>query len=182
MHAVTTCPNGVTALEMLRDKNQHFDLVLSDVYMPGEWQYTKLGDRMTFQGTQSSGMTLLSDLADVDGFKLLELIGLELDVPVISKQLQSPVHYPLIKALSIHRVTSVAVMSSNGETSVVLRGVTHGAVDFLIKPVRIRELRNVWQHVVRRKRDQVCPVPVPSLVIQLHFSGNLADPGMHYLH
>lgn len=48
-----------------------------------------------------------------------------------------------------------AVMSSNGETNVVLRGVTHGAVDFLIKPVRIEELRNVWQHVVRRKRDQV---------------------------
>lgn len=33
--AVTTCPNGVTALERLRDKNQHYDLVLSDVYMPG---------------------------------------------------------------------------------------------------------------------------------------------------
>ena len=49
----------------------------------------------------------------------------------------------------------LAVMSSNGETNVVLRGVTHGAVDFLIKPVRIEELRNVWQHVVRRKRDQV---------------------------
>lgn len=48
-----------------------------------------------------------------------------------------------------------AVMSSNGETNVVLRGVTHGAVDFLIKPVRVEELRNVWQHVVRRKRDQV---------------------------
>ena len=56
----------------------------------------------------------------------------------------------LSKLNSLH-----AVMSSNGETSVVLRGVTHGAVDFLIKPVRIEELRNVWQHVVRRKRDQV---------------------------
>jgi two-component response regulator (ARR-B family) len=42
-------------------------------------------------------------------------------------------------------------MSSNGDTNVVLRGVTHGAVDFLIKPVRIEELRNVWQHVVRRR-------------------------------
>jgi two-component response regulator (ARR-B family) len=49
-------------------------------------------------------------------------------------------------------------MSSNGETNVVLRGVTHGAVDFLIKPVRVEELRNVWQHVVRRKRDQVMDV------------------------
>lgn len=46
-------------------------------------------------------------------------------------------------------------MSSNGNTDVVLRGVTHGAVDFLIKPVRLEELRNAWQHVVRRKREQV---------------------------
>ena len=44
-------------------------------------------------------------------------------------------------------------MSANGETSVVLRGITHGAVDYLLKPVRIEELRNNWQHVVRRRRD-----------------------------
>lgn len=42
------------------------------------------------------------------------------------------------------------VMSSNGDTNVVFRGVTHGAVDFLIKPVRVEELRNLWQHVVRK--------------------------------
>ena len=52
-----------------------------------------------------------------------------------------------------------AVMSSNGETNVVLRGVTHGAVDFLIKPVRIEELRNAWQHVVRRRRESVSLLP-----------------------
>ncbi|KAK9802974.1 hypothetical protein WJX73_002283 [Symbiochloris irregularis] len=98
-YLVTTCTNGKDALAKLRDPRAGFDLVLSDVYMP-----------------------------DMDGFKLLEHVGLELDLPVI-------------------------MMSSNGETSVVLRGVTHGAVDFLIKPVRIEELRNVWQHVVRRKRS-----------------------------
>lgn len=98
-YLVSTCTNGKDALLMLRDPAICYDLVLSDVYMP-----------------------------DMDGFRLLEQIGLEMDLPVI-------------------------MMSSNGETRLVLRGVTHGAVDFLIKPVRIEELRNVWQHVVRRKRS-----------------------------
>lgn len=43
----------------------------------------------------------------------------------------------------------------------VLRGVTHGAVDFLIKPVRLEELRNAWQHVVRRKRERVRLQQIP---------------------
>jgi DNA-binding response OmpR family regulator len=44
-------------------------------------------------------------------------------------------------------------MSANCATDVVLRGIIHGAVDYLLKPVRIEELRNIWQHVVRKKRD-----------------------------
>lgn len=42
-------------------------------------------------------------------------------------------------------------MSVNGETKSVMKGITHGACDYLLKPVRIEELRNIWQHVVRRK-------------------------------
>lgn len=49
----------------------------------------------------------------------------------------------------------VTVMSTSATTDVVFQGVTHGAVDFLIKPVRLEELRNIWQHVVRRKKDLV---------------------------
>lgn len=44
-----------------------------------------------------------------------------------------------------------AVLSVNGETKTVMKGITHGACDYLLKPVRIEELRNIWQHVVRRK-------------------------------
>jgi two-component response regulator ARR-B family len=43
------------------------------------------------------------------------------------------------------------VLSVNGETKTVMKGITHGACDYLLKPVRIEELRNIWQHVVRRK-------------------------------
>jgi len=70
---------------------------------------------------------VLSDvhMPDMDGFKLLEIIQFELALPVL-------------------------MMSANSDSSVVLRGIIHGAVDYLLKPVRIEELRNIWQHVVRR--------------------------------
>ncbi|GFY93560.1 response regulator 12 [Actinidia rufa] len=64
---------------------------------------------------------------DMDGFKLLELVGLEMDLPVI-------------------------MLSANSDTKLVMKGITHGACDYLVKPVRIEELRNIWQHVLRRKK------------------------------
>lgn len=55
--AVTTTSQARAALNMLRENRNRFDLIISDVHMP-----------------------------DMDGFKLLELVGLEMDLPVISKQ------------------------------------------------------------------------------------------------
>ncbi|XP_044463961.1 two-component response regulator ARR12-like isoform X3 [Mangifera indica] len=95
---VTTTSQAVTALKMLRDNRNKFDLVISDVHMP-----------------------------DMDGFKLLELVGLEMDLPVI-------------------------MLSGNGDPKLVMKGITHGACDYLLKPVRIEELKNIWQHVIRRKK------------------------------
>ncbi|KAL4334681.1 hypothetical protein GQ457_07G044070 [Hibiscus cannabinus] len=95
---VTTTSHAITALKLLRDSKNEFDLVISDVHMP-----------------------------DMDGFKLLELVGLEMDLPVI-------------------------MLSANGDTKLVMKGITHGACDYLLKPVRIEELRNIWQHVIRRKK------------------------------
>ncbi|KQK11088.1 two-component response regulator ORR26 isoform X1 [Brachypodium distachyon] len=100
-YEVTTCGLARVALEILRERKSKFDIVISDVNMP-----------------------------DMDGFKLLEHIGLEMDLPVI-------------------------MMSIDGETSRVMKGVQHGACDYLLKPVRMKELRNIWQHVYRKRMHEV---------------------------
>lgn len=45
-------------------------------------------------------------------------------------------------------------MSVDGETSRVMKGVQHGACDYLLKPIRMKELRNIWQHVLRKRMHE----------------------------
>ena len=54
-NSVTKCNRAEMALSLLRKNKHGFDIVISDVHMP-----------------------------DMDGFKLLEHVGLEMDLPVIS--------------------------------------------------------------------------------------------------
>ena len=42
-------------------------------------------------------------------------------------------------------------MSIDGEVDRVMKGVQHGACDYLLKPIRMEELQNIWQHVIRKK-------------------------------
>ncbi|KAJ6795477.1 two-component response regulator ORR21 isoform X1 [Iris pallida] len=98
-YRVTKCCQATVALSLLRERRSNYDVVISDVHMP-----------------------------DMDGFKLLELVGLEMDLPVI-------------------------MMSVDGSTDAVMRGIKHGACDYLIKPVRMEELKNIWQHVIRKKSN-----------------------------
>ncbi|XP_076904486.1 two-component response regulator ARR2-like isoform X1 [Bidens hawaiensis] len=99
-YEVTICNRAEIGLSLLRENKSGYDVVLSDVHMP-----------------------------DMNGFKLLECIGLEMDLPVI-------------------------MMSADDSSNVVMKGVTHGACDYLIKPVRFEALRNIWQHVVRRRKNE----------------------------
>lgn len=46
----------------------------------------------------------------------------------------------------------VVVLSAYSDTKLVMKGISHGACDYLLKPVRIEELKNIWQHVIRKKK------------------------------
>ncbi|KEH35772.1 putative response regulator and transcription factor RR-A-type family [Medicago truncatula] len=97
---VTTTSQAKTALTMLRENKDKFDLVIADVHLP-----------------------------DMDGLKLLELVELETDLPV------------------------VVMLSESSDNELVMKAVFHGASDFLVKPVRLQELKTIWQHVIRKKKD-----------------------------
>nr|QSD99546.1 MYB family transcription factor [Melilotus albus] len=121
---VTTTTRSVKALEMLREKRNMFDLVISDVNMP-----------------------------EMDGFKLLEQVGLEMDLPFI-------------------------MLSGNDDRKRVMKGVMKGACDYLVKPIRIEDLKNIWQHVVRKKiesKDQNKDIITDGVCSQDTSSENIAN-------
>lgn len=58
----------------------------------------------------------------------------------------------LVKIMSseAHRDIPVIMMSSHDSLDMVFKCLLKGAKDFLVKPLRKNELRNLWQHVWRR--------------------------------
>lgn len=76
----------------------------------------------------------------------IDLILTELDLPSISG-------YALLTLIMEHdgcKNIPVVVMSSQDSISMVLKCMLKGAADFLVKPVRRNELKNLWRHVWRK--------------------------------
>ncbi|KAJ8631143.1 hypothetical protein MRB53_024466 [Persea americana] len=100
-YEVTTCDHPATALSILRERRGCYDVVLTDVYMP-----------------------------DINGFELLEIVGLEMDLPVV-------------------------MMSANCDVSVAMSGIKHGACYYLMKPISMGEVKNIWQHIIRKHKEDM---------------------------
>ncbi|KAL2941359.1 Two-component response regulator ORR21 [Bienertia sinuspersici] len=69
-------------------------------------------------------LTNVYDKGQINGFKLLEA-GIEYDIPVI-------------------------MISASEDVEIIKKGVDHGARDYLVKPVYLPEIKNIWQHVFRK--------------------------------
>ncbi|RDX94314.1 Two-component response regulator-like PRR95 [Mucuna pruriens] len=77
----------------------------------------------------------------------VDLILTEVDLPSISG-------YPLLTLIMEHEICKnipVIMMSSQDSISTVYKCMLRGAADYLVKPIRKNELRNLWQHVWRRQ-------------------------------
>lgn len=62
-----------------------------------------------------------------------------------------------------------------------MKGVQHGACDYLLKPIRMKELRNIWQHVFRKKIHEVRDIESFESIEDIQFMRNgsdLSDDGL----
>ncbi|KAI9110702.1 hypothetical protein K1719_018140 [Acacia pycnantha] len=77
----------------------------------------------------------------------VDLILTEVDLPSISG-------YSLLTLITEHEVCKnipVIMMSKQDSINTVYKCMLRGAADYLVKPLRKNELRNLWQHVWRRQ-------------------------------
>lgn len=77
----------------------------------------------------------------------IDLVLTEVELPLMSGFL-------LLSTIMEHDACKnipVIMMSSNDSVSMVFKCMLKGAADFLVKPIRKNELRNLWQHVWRKQ-------------------------------
>ncbi|CAA7410793.1 unnamed protein product [Spirodela intermedia] len=83
----------------------------------------------------------------------IDLVLTEVELPNVSG-------YGLLSMIMEHdnsKNIPVIMMSSYDSMSMVFKCMLKGAADFLVKPIRKNELRNLWQHVWRRQSSNGGP-------------------------
>ncbi|XP_037435531.1 two-component response regulator-like PRR95 [Triticum dicoccoides] len=92
-----------------------------------------------------------------DGVKAWELLkekSFKIDLVLTEVELPLMSGFLLLSTIMEHDACKnipVIMMSSNDAVSMVFKCMLKGAADFLVKPIRKNELRNLWQHVWRKQ-------------------------------
>ncbi|GJM84984.1 hypothetical protein PR202_ga00706 [Eleusine coracana subsp. coracana] len=47
------------------------------------------------------------------------------------------------------------LLSANEEMETMMKGIKHGACDYLVKPVHLNRLKNIWLHVVKKSKNDL---------------------------
>ncbi|GJN34458.1 hypothetical protein PR202_gb23120 [Eleusine coracana subsp. coracana] len=92
-----------------------------------------------------------------DGMKAWDILkekSFNIDLVLTEVELPSMSGFLLLSMIMEHDASKnipVIMMSSHDSVSMVFKCMLKGAADFLVKPIRKNELRNLWQHVWRKQ-------------------------------
>ncbi|KAG6521018.1 hypothetical protein ZIOFF_018084 [Zingiber officinale] len=89
----------------------------------------------------------------LQAWKILEDLSNHIDLVLTEVFMSDLCGVALLSKIMNHKTCNnipVIMMSSNDSMGTVFKCLSKGAVDFLVKPIRKNELKNLWQHVWRR--------------------------------
>ncbi|KAK6933289.1 Signal transduction response regulator, receiver domain, partial [Dillenia turbinata] len=89
----------------------------------------------------------------LQAWKILEDLTNHIDLVLTEVVMPSLSGIALLCKIMSHKTCKnipVIMMSSNDSMGIVFKCLSKGAVDFLVKPIRKNELKNLWQHVWRK--------------------------------
>ncbi|KAK2434015.1 two-component response regulator PRR3B [Trifolium repens] len=92
----------------------------------------------------SNGLQAWQTLEDPENH--IDLVLTEVAMPVVSG---ISLLCKIMSHISLKNIP-VIMMSSHDSMGIVFKCLSKGAADFLVKPIRRNELKNIWQHVWRR--------------------------------
>ncbi|URE30828.1 Two-component response regulator-like PRR73 [Musa troglodytarum] len=96
----------------------------------------------------------VTDVANgLQAWKILQDLPNRIDLVITEVTMPGLTGIGLLSKIMSHKTCKnipVIMMSSNDSMSTVFKCLSKGAVDFLLKPIRKNELKNLWQHVWRR--------------------------------
>ncbi|WOG96202.1 hypothetical protein DCAR_0415535 [Daucus carota subsp. sativus] len=88
-----------------------------------------------------------------EAWKILEDSSNHIDLVLTEVEMPSLSGIGLLASMMNHKSCKnipLIMMSSNDSMGIVFKCLSKGAVDFLVKPIRKNELKNLWQHVWRK--------------------------------
>ena len=139
--AVVAVSNGIGAWKILEDLNNQIDLVLTEVVMPGLSGIGLLSKIMSHKSCQN--IPVISEFS----FRYVIIVRSARNF-CYSSVFFVYLNFPLFTCNA--SVNFRAVMSAHDSMGIVLKCLSKGAADFLLKPIRKNELKFLWQHVWRR--------------------------------
>ncbi|KAI4340398.1 hypothetical protein MLD38_025237 [Melastoma candidum] len=102
---------------------------------------------------QNCGYEVVAVSNGLQAWKFLEDLSDHVDLVLTEVAMPLLTGIGLLSKIMSHKTfrnIPVIMMSSHDSMGIVFKCLSKGAVDFLVKPIRKNELKNLWQHVWRR--------------------------------